>query len=790
MATIKILKNYNNYFNRTLVTAEPTGEQLVYEDNVNFNPNDNVNTNMIIGKIGKPYHGTGDYAIVIDGNEVTHWFIMENVRTRGNQFRVTFRRDLLRDFYSQWTGATCRINKATVENNSPYIFNSENISLNQIKKAEEQLKDESKVAWICGFIARDNEAQNLTLKTDIIPDIIVDNINDWEFNDYVNDGISYLYETGTIDFVFNERFNEGGYFIYSQLLLKEFSAPAIAPAQLLPISNDTTLSVDYLDVTKFSKFMAEKKSSVSVMWSAAESIYVSEYPTYYTVENTVNNLRKLKGKIIKDSTTNKYYVIRIREEIKSIENKIITQKAQDDSFFYDFVNNYAKSFNGTMGNSVMYATYYVSNTRIELEETAYGEYTVDFPSASDRLLNKNAPFDLFCIPYGDNIIIQGQGARATEQVEFNKQKAMAISSELGRVLDKKCYDIQLLPYCPMTGYISSETVEGKVLFDINATDTKRYTEIKKGDALAGYIYWSTSSSGTFDIIKNITTENLKIENECKFLRLVSPNYNGQFEFNLAKNGGEIQYFNVDYTYLPYSSYIHVNPNFGRLYGADYDDARGLICQGDFSIMYLSDAWVQYQTQNKNYDNIFNRQIQNMDVKRKYQRVEQAVSGVANALGTGAAIGITTMNPVAGIAAATASAAAGGADFAIQEALYREEKAYASDMHEYQLDNIKALPDSIAKTTAYTNNNKIFPTLEYYSCTEKEMETVARIIANTGMTVGIIDLPINYVGNSWSYGEIEDRGFIRADIIKVSGIDDDTHVATELSKELSKGVYLK
>lgn len=789
MGNIKIYKNYNNYFNRTLVTAEPTGEQLVYEDNVNFNPNDNVNTNMIIGKFGKPYNGTGDYAIVTDGNEVTHWFIMENVRTRGNQFRVTFRRDLLRDFYSQWTGATCRINKATVENNSPYIFNSENISLNQIKKAEEQLKDESKVAWICGFVARDNTASTLTLNTDIIPDIIVSGgIQNWDYYNYVGQGLDYLYETGDIDLVYYRiEDREGMQPYYRQRSLRQFSAPG-ENSNLQGFPYDTTLSVHETSVEDFENHMASLKNAIYIRWSSVEDKYVG-LPPYAEEEATIENLRKLKGKIVKDEAANKYYIIRVKDGLEKVMHKAITEKAQGDNLFYDFVNNNASPFKAS-GNAAMYAMYYVYNISITLEETAYGEYTVNFPTASDRLLNKNAPFDLFCIPYGDNIIIQGQGERATEQVEFNGQKAMAIASELGRVLDKKCYDIQLLPYCPMTGYISSETVDGKVLFDINASDTKRYTEIKQGDSLAGYIYWSTSSSGTFDIIKNIKTENLKIENECKFLRLVSPNYNGQFEFNLAKNGGEIQYFNVDYTYLPYSSYIHVNPNFGRLYGADYDDARGLICQGDFSIMYLSDAWVQYQIQNKNYDNIFNRQIQNMDVKRKYQRVEQAASGVANALGTGAAIGITTMNPAAGIAAGTASAAAGGADFAIQEALFREQKAYASDMHEYQLDNIKALPDSIAKTTAYTKNNKIFPTLEYYSCTEKEMETVARIIANTGMTVGVIDLPINYICNSWSYGEIEDRGFIRADIIKVSGIEDDTHLATELSKELSKGVYLK
>ena len=51
---------------------------------------------------------------------------------------------------------------------------------------------------------------------------------------------------------------------------------------------------------------------------------------------------------------------------------------------------------------------------------------------------------------------------------------------------------------------------------------------------------------------------------------------------------------------PYQPYIHLNPNFGSLYGEDFNDARGLILGGDFSIATLSNEWKNYETQNKNY----------------------------------------------------------------------------------------------------------------------------------------------------------------------------------------------
>ena len=270
-------------------------------------------------------------------------------------------------------------------------------------------------------------------------------------------------------------------------------------------------------------------------------------------------------------------------------------------------------------------------------------------------------------------------------------------------------------------------------------------------------------------------------------RLVSPNYSGQFEFNLAKNGG-VNNFNIDYTYLPVSSYIHVNPDFKELYGNDYNDARGLICQGDFCIMYLSDAWITYQQQNKNYNQIFGREIQNMDINRKYQKTQEIISGIAGAAGTGLTLGL--INPALGVATGLASDAGAAGDIAINEKLYQESKSFKKDIHDMQLENIQALPNSIAKTTAYTENNKIFPTLEYYTCTDEEITLVAKAISNMGMTVNAMGKPQDYINNDWNYGTIQDRGFFKATLIKINNLNEDYHMAQSIAQELSLGVYIK
>ena len=229
------------------------------------------------------------------------------------------------------------------------------------------------------------------------------------------------------------------------------------------------------------------------------------------------------------------------------------------------------------------------------------------------------------------------------------------------------------------------------------------------------MFFPTRSSGSFTIklseyddalINELYNRNKKIANECEMFRLVSPNYNGQFEYNNAKNDGTHS-FDVDYTYLPYSPYIHLNPDFKGLYGNDFNDCRGLIMQGDFSISYMSDAWVNYQVQNKNYANTFNRQIQNMELTQDVQRKQQIFNAVTGTVMGGAAGAVTgakggVAGIVAGAAVGTIASTVGGAlDVAYGDLLRNEALDYTKDMYNYQLDNIKALPDNIQKITAYT-----------------------------------------------------------------------------------------
>ena len=56
-----------------------------------------------------------------------------------------------------------------------------------------------------------------------------------------------------------------------------------------------------------------------------------------------------------------------------------------------------------------------------------------------------------------------------------------------------------------------------------------------------------------------------------------------------------------------------------MYGADYNDVRGLICGGDYSIASITDAWATYQLQNKNYQSVFDRNIQQLEAQQELSK---------------------------------------------------------------------------------------------------------------------------------------------------------------------------
>ena len=282
----------------------------------------------------------------------------------------------------------------------------------------------------------------------------------------------------------------------------------------------------------------------------------------------------------------------------------------------------------------------------------------------------------------------------------------------------------------------------------------------------------------------------KLANECDVVRLVSQNYSAIFEFSPAKSGG-VDGFLADCTYKPWSPYIHILPKLKGLYGDNFvsiDDARGLICGGDMSLPQLSNAWANYQLQNKTYQEMFDRQIKNMDVQNDInkqgalaQLIASPFIGAASGAAAGGQFGGMQGAIGAGIAGATVGLATSALDYKNTIKMMEENRQYSIDMYGYNLQNIQAVPTSLTKTSALTYNTRVWPFIEYYTCTDAERNALKDKIKYNGMTIMKVGQLNNYL--------LGEDNFYKGRLIRLPEVRVDGHMAFEIYNELNKGVYL-
>jgi hypothetical protein len=165
-----------------------------------------------------------------------------------------------------------------------------------------------------------------------------------------------------------------------------------------------------------------------------------------------------------------------------------------------------------------------------------------------------------------------------------------------------------------------------------------------------------------------------------------------------------------------------------------------------------------------------------------------MGGAAGAV-TGAKGGVAGI--IAGAVVGTTAGAIGGAmDVSTNRTLRNDALDLTKDQFGYQLGNIQALPYSLAKTSAFTANNKLWPFIEYYTCTDIEKLALANKVAYNGMTVMRIGKMSEFIGNTWEYNTIESKGYIKGKLIRFNDDGEDFHVVNSIADELFKGVYIE
>lgn len=803
---------YNNYNNRRLKredTLQGYSDYLVYtEVNPNFNPGDGVSTQITVGRDQNAYVSNADYVIYSEtGTNITsRWFIMESSFNRSGQYVINLYRDMVADFYNEILNADTFIEKATLPDSSPLIFNKENIGVNQIKKHEELIKDESGCAWIVGYVDRKYEGGKVELTSpEVIPDITVDDLEQWQYYKYTT--VSLLKER-CYGYIANDSFDfeviiqAGGNSLYKVVKDWSLKIDMTDTATFLPATTFVTTG------GKLNEFVANKKDIVNQTVNQYKNLYY----TTVTKPGDYNAIKELNGKFIYDKASQNYFKISVNYGTED-QSKPITEDKQGE-YLYTWLRGQFADIHATGSGNPSYrlnVSYAYVTIQLQKITGTIATHVITMPSPANRLHCKDAPFDMFCIPFGDNIGISNSVNPLETPVDTNSTGYLALSQSLAQQLGVNLYDLQLLPFCPATGLNYYKTADGKKYIDLNTGNSQRYTFATTSD-YKNYmpLIWCTASSG------NLTTatycgprgyRNKKVDNECKMYRIVSGNYSATFEYNpekfMTNAEGAFTGLNVDFTYLPYQPFIRIAPKFTGLYGSEYHDARGLILSGDFSLMYLSDAWVNYQTQNKNYQQIFNREIQSMEFQNnitnqnnRIQAIVGALSGATTGALAGASVGGVAGGIAGGLVGGAASAIGGYQDIKNTKALQAEAIDYKQDLFGYQLGNVKALPNSIAKSTAYNIINKVFPIIEFYDCTEEERTIVAKKIAWNGMTVMAIGRIADYINNSWTCQIndntfINDKGYIKGQLIRLESDNiDDAHLQATIIEEINKGWYFK
>ena len=788
------LLRYNNYYNRQLKILSKLTDYEPYRlgtlININFIPNDGIHAKQVINWKGD----IPDYLLVENGGAITsRWFVVESRRNLAGQFELELYRDTLADYYNEIQNAPIFVEKAMLDASNPLIFNQEDMTFNQIRKQPRLLYDITECPWIVGYIPADSDLTSKTVSatynTANNPDIEVENISDWEFAKYLETPgyTDYRLYTG---YRYSEDIIESDY-AYKRSCKNIYRGVSIDSTDIRTdnswySSNETPRNGYYDGNSDYTGTYYYTTGKSTTQWNeyATKIRTDTQYQSYingyfenlydFLNEAQYEEITSVQGQTILDTTANVLYQIRVNISPVTKETSLADESAIKSKLI-SFIPTPA---GGSAVNKTFTAVLEGYEISISLDQV---QTSVSVALSNDRYHLEDQPYDMFCIPYGNVKVFELEEGFTTQKI--GTSLASNIAKELGSDI---IYDIQILPYCPVQYAWNDEYNY------IDLTKTK-YSLIKDQDnRKASALIWCRNSNFNFNIECYIPDSNYaidkKVKSQTEKYRLVSPNYGSAFEFNPYKNGG-VNFLRVDCSYKPFNPYIRVAPLFNNLYGyGGQYDSRGLILSGDFSISQLSNAWANYELQNKNYEAIFDRQIQNMEVQNKYQRVNDIINGITGAgtaavAGgmTGAMIG-TSGGPYGAIAGAavgaTAGVAAGIGDIIMKEKLRSEAIDYTKDQFGYQLGNIQALPTALAKTSTLTINNSLVPMLEIYTCTQEEKNAFRSKIEYNGMTVMAIGTMSQYT-----------EGYFKGKLIRLESISDDYHIVNTIASELYKGVYL-
>lgn len=451
-----LLNNCNNYFNRKIFYYELTTDytsRFTYKiiQDIDFNPNDGVSARQIINWTES---WNPDYLLVTEQTSsgatiVSRWFIMDSKRTRGQQYHLTLRRDVIADHFNQVLSAPCFIEKGLLPQNSKLIYNSENVSLNQIKTDEILLKDETQKAWIVGYIGQDTSHEGY--------------ITSVNTSEHTYPEISSL----PIELIDPEDPSQGGTFkgIKNNKLDMIGCIHTGATYQGDPANVYITLATDinnpsdssYSTIYRLNTWFATTSTMTYSVRNSAANAWKNGVITRSALKTqclewletkgykpaspeAIENIIALNGQVVIDIEHAKYYQIDINLSPSETAVELFTTNGT----FYNSLDAIATEVCTAIGTSKSirgnpYGCRYTQLTyRVSFTEVAAGDQLRTSISQSRNHLI-DAPYDMFCMQYNlDNL---------------------ALAQQFRQALSTFVYDIQILPYFPFRDALDATLTE-------------------------------------------------------------------------------------------------------------------------------------------------------------------------------------------------------------------------------------------------------------------------------------------------------------------------------------------
>lgn len=778
------------------------------------------------------------YCVITDEtNEIiSRWWVVGSTTLRYGQSNLSLLRDVIADNYETIMNCPSFVKKGWLNTvNDPAIFNNEDMSFNQIKTSEMLIKDRSKSAWYVGYLSKDAGGQTITIpKYAENAYTTITSLDDYDYKFYIDQGTSgaelrianvssfitslfFYHWRGGVQYNFQLGWDANGNYINPVGKKLPDNAPnknkefiyderyyALTGLLTLTHSGDYTEGIRIKEnkeqtIHDFYNWMGHY-AQINASWlDRGRSL------TDILSENEKNNVLAEEGKIYRVGDS--FYKMRVHKR-----NAFRTYTVQNTNPYTKFIFDLAKTVPGvtvlTDGNDLkgQAVQIQVKGEALYIAPQLLNNASITYTLPSNRAHTDDLPYDIVAIPAHT----LGRNYHLTKtDPDFSLRTVNAFIKTLSGGTSTLLFDFQLLPYAPFPesaflDYDYDPNLPGCIVDDYftNTNDsivmdviTSRVAEETTVDRT--FIFYVkdphiTKTRYTNTISVPTDAVGFKTANETEVYRLCSPNYNGQFEFSATKNGG-VKGWNISCTYKPFTPYIKVSPIFGNLYGQDFGDARGLICGGDFSIGQTSTAWVNYELQNKNYQNIFDRQITNMEVNNAVQRTMekwQVWAGTIQGAGTGAAGGATVGGgygaAIGGAIGGLASLGGGFMDRKLNEELRQEQLSFAKDNFGYQLQNIQAMPYSLTKVGSQTADYKMFPFVEYYTCTSVEKEALRSKINWNGMSI----MRVGEVASFLKFEEDDVGTFIQATPIRIEADHANDRMVASIKQELETGVYMR